>query len=54
MVDPLRQLTDATICLAALDPLLYDTGGSLAVARAAEQVSRAAEGVLVRLCPDVA
>ena len=48
MVDPLRQLADATTCLAALDPLLYDTGGSLAVARAAEQVSRAAEGVLVR------
>ena len=48
MVDPLRQLTDATTCLATLDPLSYDTGGSLAVARAAEQVSRAAEGVLVR------
>ncbi|MEY9925673.1 hypothetical protein ABH926_000293 [Catenulispora sp. GP43] len=48
MVDPLRQLTDATTCLAGLDPLTYDTGGSLAVARAAEQVSRAAEGVLVR------
>ena len=48
MVDPLRQLTDATTCLAALDPLGYDTQGSLAVARAAEQVSRAAEGVLVR------
>ena len=48
MVDPLRQLTDATTCLAALDPLAYDVDGSLAVARAAEQVSRAAEGVLVR------
>jgi hypothetical protein len=48
MVDPLRQLADATTCLAALDPLTYDVGGSLAVARAAERVSRAAEGVLVR------
>ncbi|MEZ0106990.1 hypothetical protein ABH920_000981 [Catenulispora sp. EB89] len=48
MVDPLSQLTDATACLAALDPLAYDTAGSLAVARAAEQVSRAADGVLVR------
>ncbi|MEY9888636.1 hypothetical protein ABIA35_001884 [Catenulispora sp. MAP12-49] len=48
MVNPLRQLSDATTCLAGLDPLAYDTSGSLAVARAAEQVSRAAEGVLVR------
>ncbi|WP_194921243.1 HNH endonuclease signature motif containing protein [Catenulispora rubra] len=48
MVDPLSQLADATTCLAALDPLAYDTEGSLAVARAAEQVSRAADGVLVR------
>lgn len=48
MVDPLCQLTDATTCLAALDPLTYDADGSLAVARAAEQVARAAEGVLVR------
>ncbi|MBS2539327.1 DUF222 domain-containing protein [Catenulispora sp. NF23] len=48
MVDPLRQLSDATACLAALDPLGYDADGSLAVAKAAEQVSRAAEGVLVR------
>lgn len=48
MVDSLRQLRDATTCLAALDPLMYDTDGSLAVARAAEQVSRAAEGVLIR------
>ena len=48
MVDSLRQLRDATTCLAALDPLAYDTDGSLAVARAAERVSRAAEGVLIR------
>ena len=48
MIDPLRQLSDATACLAGLDPLGYDTDGSLAVARAAEQVARAAEGVLVR------
>lgn len=48
MVDPLRQLSDARTCLAALDPFAYDTDGSLAVARAAEQVSRAAEGVLIR------
>ena len=48
MVDPLRQLSDATTWLAALDPLAYDTDGSLAVARAAEHVSRAAEGVSIR------
>jgi hypothetical protein len=47
-VDPLRQLTEATTCLAAIDPLAYDADGSLAVARAAEQVSRAAEAVLIR------
>jgi hypothetical protein len=48
MNDPLRQLSAATTYLAALDPLGYDTDGSLALARAAEQVARAAEGVLVR------
>jgi hypothetical protein len=47
-VDPLRQLTEATNCLAAIDPLAYDADASLAVARAAEQVSRAAEAVLIR------
>ncbi|MFD0631083.1 hypothetical protein ACFQ9X_04965 [Catenulispora yoronensis] len=47
-VDPLRRLEDATADLAALDPLAFDTDGSLALARAAEQVSRAAEAVLIR------
>ncbi|OLE20602.1 MAG: hypothetical protein AUG49_24650 [Catenulispora sp. 13_1_20CM_3_70_7] len=47
-VDPLRSLRDAAAELAALDPLAFDTDGSLALARAAEQVSRAAEAVLIR------
>ncbi|NUR58944.1 MAG: DUF222 domain-containing protein [Catenulispora sp.] len=47
-VESLRRLEDATADLAALDPLTFDTGGSLALARAAEQVSRAAEAVLIR------
>ncbi|NUP46711.1 MAG: DUF222 domain-containing protein [Catenulispora sp.] len=47
-VDSLRRLEDATANLAALDPLAFDTSGSLALARAAEQVSRAAEAVLIR------
>jgi hypothetical protein len=47
-VSPLRRLEDATTDLAALEPLDYDTDGSLALARAAEQVSRAAEAVLIR------
>lgn len=48
VVDPLLKLQDATADLAALDPLAFDTAGSLALARAAEQVSRAAEAVLIR------
>ncbi|GAA1985649.1 hypothetical protein [Catenulispora subtropica] len=47
-VNPLRCLEDAATDLAALDPLAFDTDGSLALARAAEQVSRAAEAVLIR------
>src|SRR5258707_640675 len=44
----IQRLAEAVDTLAAIEPDWLDTTGSLAVARAAEQVSRAAEAVLIR------